>query len=71
MRPLNELFDADPLSLSDQDLDSIIAHFREQRGKWRTEEASAKAAGRKTKTVTEKLPPPPGGLSLADLNLKL
>lgn len=53
---LQELFNRDPLSLSTQDIEKIVAVMREQRKAFLAEESSAKAQGRapKYKSVVKK-----------------
>lgn len=65
---LDELFSRDPLELSDQDLDSIVAHLRAQRNQWHAEEAAgAKKASKKGKAA----PGPKEKISLENLELDL
>jgi hypothetical protein len=45
--PLQALFDRDPLSLSRQDLNSIIEELRKQRKNFVEAESEAKTAGRR------------------------
>jgi hypothetical protein len=59
---LNELFERDPLSLSDSDVESIVQQLRVARSKWAEEEAQKKSAGKKSK-------PADANLSLDDLGL--
>jgi hypothetical protein len=40
---LQELFNRDPLKLTDQDLSIIVAKFREQRSKWNIAQVEEKA----------------------------
>lgn len=44
---LDELFSRDPLELSNQDLDKIVAHLRAQRNQWAADEAAGATKGRK------------------------
>ena len=59
---LNILFDKDPLELTDQDIDAIVAELRKARTEWATEESS------KSKSKASKVT---ANLSLEDLDLKL
>lgn len=45
-KSLDELFALDPLKLSDQQIDTIVASFRAQRKNFAVEEAEAKKDGR-------------------------
>ncbi len=65
-RSIDELLAADPLSLSDDDVDKIVAEHRENRALWAKEDSAAQAEGRKRKKVYK---PVQGKLSLADLGL--
>ncbi len=72
IEPLEELFDRDPLSLSQQDLDRIVAFYRNLRVKFKTAEEQGKPAPRASapkKPAQGKLAAPPQ-LTLADLNIK-
>lgn len=62
---LDELFSRDPLSLSDADLDKMIALYREKRAVWAKGEAAKLAAKGAKKTPTAA----PEKLSLEDLGL--
>lgn len=42
VRSINELFAADPLSLSDTDIDQIVVELRAQRERWEKEGKAAK-----------------------------
>lgn len=66
-KTLDELFDTDPLELTDTDIDSIVAAMREQRKRWDLEEADAKKTNRRPKSpeLKQKIK----GLSLDDLDL--
>lgn len=52
MTDVSELFTRDPLSLSEQDLDAIIAKLREQRSQFNL--GNAKAGSMKPKTEKQK-----------------
>lgn len=54
---LQELFDKDPLELTDHDVERIVAELREQRGRW----TQAEKKGKKVAA--------PKSISLADLDL--
>ena len=68
-RSLNDLFDADPLSLSDRDIDLIVQNIRENREKWAREESEAKRQGRARRPSAYKTPPAQGKLSLDMIGL--
>lgn len=42
-RSLDELMSMDPLKMSDQDVDEVIARYRKERHLWAKEDAEAKA----------------------------
>lgn len=66
---LNDLFEKDPLDLSEQDIELIVAAYRKHRAAWAKEEKDAKAQGRRPKTsVTAKAVE---GMSLKDLDIKI
>ena len=48
---VNELFNRDPLSMTDEDIDKIIMEYRKRRQMFNAAPASAAA---KTKTLTDK-----------------
>ena len=56
MSELNELFARDPLQLSDQDVDAIIAGLREMRILQQQEDAKSRKSGKRRKGVAA-LPP--------------
>lgn len=60
---LTELFQRDPLKLSNQDIGVIVQGLRENRKFWTAEETKAKASGKKVN--------PAAGLTIADLDLKI
>lgn len=67
---LDELFSRDPLSLTQQDLDKIIANLREARARWAAAEASgAKSAPRSAKAAAGPKVAAKPGMSLDDLGL--
>ena len=68
-RSLDELFSADPLSLSDRELDQIITSLRANRDKFAAEDAEASQKGRKRKPTAYKDPPPKGKISLGAIGL--
>lgn len=59
VRSLDELFDADPSSITDTELDSLVDLMRQARKRWQEEEESAKRSGRRANHTK--------GLSLSDL----
>jgi hypothetical protein len=68
-RSLDELYAADPLSLTDSDVDKIVTDLCEKRDLWMKEEKEAGAQGRKRKTKVYKEAPKPGELSLGGLGI--
>lgn len=58
---LQELFDKDPLNLTDPDIERIVTELRAQRDRWVKTEAKT---GHKKKAA-------PANISLADLDLNL
>lgn len=66
---LNDLFEKDPLSLSDVEIEMIVEAYRSQRAAWAREEKEAKSQGRRPKTsMTAKAVE---GLNLNDLDIKI
>lgn len=53
-KSLDALFSADPLSLTDQDLDVMVAKLRAERAKWQAEAAKPKGTPKTKVTVTAK-----------------
>ncbi len=68
-RSLDDLYAADPLSLTDSDVDKIVADLRQKRDLWQTEDAAAQSQGRARKPKAYKSAPPKGQLNLASLGL--
>ncbi len=68
-RSLDDLYSSDPLSLTDDDVDKIVADLRQKRALWATEDAAAQAQGRTRKPKAYKSAPPKGQLSLGDLGI--
>ena len=66
---LDDLYTADPLTLTDDDVDKITADLRQKRSLWATEEAEAQSQGRRRKPKAYKAPPPKGQLKLDDLGI--
>lgn len=69
-KSLDELFNADPLELTDEDLDTLVAEYRANRELWAKEEAAAKTQGRARRPKEYKQKIPKGQLSLSDIGLK-
>jgi len=46
---IDELFDKDPLKLSDQNVDSIVQEMRASRTNWMAEEQASKTKGKSKK----------------------
>ncbi len=68
-KSLDDLYAADPLNLTDDDVDKIVADLRQKRALWASEDAAAQAQGRSRKPKVYKAAPPKGQLSLAGLGL--
>lgn len=68
-RSLDELYAADPLSLTNPDVDKIVGDLREKRALWLKEESEATAQGRKRRPKVYKEAPEKGTLSLGGLGL--
>lgn len=68
-KSLDDLYNADPLSLTNEDVDRITADLREKRALWAKEDAGAKSQGRARRPKAYKAPVPKGQLSLDDLGL--
>ena len=68
-KSLDDLYTADTLSLTDDDVDKITADLRQKRSLWATEEAEAQSQGRRRKPKAYKTPPPKGQLKLGDLGI--
>ena len=61
---IQQLFDKDPLEITDEELDRLVLHFRETRGKFLAQEEQKRLSGRKKKDTPET-----AGLNLKDLNI--
>ena len=68
-RSLDDLYAADPLSLTDDDVDKIVKDLREKRALWEKEDKEAQAQGRARRPKVYKSPPPKGQLSLDSLGI--
>ncbi len=68
-KSLDDLYAADPLTLTDDDVDKIVADLRQKRALWASEDAAAQSQGRARRPKTYKSPPPKGQLSLGDLGI--
>lgn len=68
-KSIDDLFSEDPLNLTDEDLDKMVAYYRENRDKWAKEESAAAAEGRRRRPKEYKPAPNKGKLSLGDLGL--
>jgi hypothetical protein len=68
---IQEIFDKDPLDLTTEELDLVIANFRAERAEYR-QEAPKKVSGKRAKAATKQpeLPLSPD-ISLEDLGLDL
>ena len=68
-RSLDDLYAADPLSLIDDNVDKIVADFRQKRALWASEDAAAKSQGRARRPKEYKSAPPKGQLDLGGLGI--
>jgi hypothetical protein len=68
-RSLDDLFAADPLSLTDTDVDRIAEELRAKRALWEKEDQESKAQGRARRPTAYRDAPEKGQLSLKDLKL--
>lgn len=50
---INELFNRDPMDLTDQDIDAIIAHMRERRKDFKAAQLTGKKPAQKKLTKTQ------------------
>jgi hypothetical protein len=70
LESLDELFARDPLQLSEQDLDKIIANLRAARNRWLAAEAGGARSAPKAKAKPKAKPLEPGQvIELGDLGL--
>ena len=69
-KSLDDLYVADPLSLTDDDVDRIVSDLRQKKVLWEKEDAEAQSQGRKRRPKEYKSPPPKGQLSLDVLGIK-
>lgn len=67
MPTLDEYFQRDPLTLTDAELDEIVAYYRQARAKFVQEEDLAKLQGRRTKAP--KLPKDKPDLGKLEIDL--
>ncbi len=68
-KSLDDLYNADPLSLTNDDIDRLTEDHRSKRHLWEREEKSAQAEGRKRRPKSYKEAPKSGQLSLSSLGL--
>lgn len=68
-RSLDDLFAADPLSLTDEDIDRIVDELRTKRALWEREDAEAKQQSRARRPTAYRDPPKKGTLTLKDLGI--
>ncbi len=66
-KSLDDLYDEDPLNLTDNDLMRLVKDLREKRALWAAEEKIAATKGTRTKKVYKEVPK--SGISLGDLGL--
>lgn len=72
---LSALFLADPFTLSDADLTSLVREFRRRRSEFHSQEAATAAKGKKTKPAKSTAPPevldkPLTEIDLSDLGVE-
>jgi len=71
-RSIEDLFEADPLDITQVELTSMVEHYRENRAAWSAEDREAKASGRSRQTSKYKEPSKkPDKESLKNLDLDL
>lgn len=68
-KSLDELFNEDPLNLTDSDVERLVAELRANRHLWKKEDAEAKSQDRARRPSKYKPKVEKGKLSLADLGL--
>lgn len=68
-KSLDELYNEDPLALTNDDLDRLVADLRLNRARWAKEEAEAASQGRARRPKTYKPKVPKGQLKLSDIGL--
>ena len=68
-RSLDDLFAADPLTLTDADVDKISADLRHKRALWEKEDKEAQQQGRARRPKAYKAAPPKGQLDLTSLGI--
>jgi len=66
---INALYNADPLNLTNDDLDVMIEDHLKNQKLWKKEDGEAKSQGRSRKPSVYKRALPPGQLKLEDLGL--
>ena len=67
-KSLDDIYNADPLGLTDDNLDELIDDWRNKRHLWEREEKAAQSEGRNRKKSYREAPKP-GQLSLGSLGL--
>jgi len=68
-KSLDDLYVADPLALTDNDVDKIVDDLRQKKALWESEDAAAQSQGRARHPKEYKAPPPKGQLNLGSLGL--
>lgn len=68
-KSLDDLYNEDPLNLTDEDIDRLTEDMRANRALWEKEEKAAAAEGRARKPKSYKPKVPKGSLSLDDIGL--
>ena len=68
-RSLDELFNEDPLKLTNPDIAGLVAEFRANKHKWAKEDAAAQAQGRTRRPKEYKAKLPKGQISLSTIGL--
>jgi len=68
-KSLDDLYTADPLTLTDNDVDKLVDDLREKKALWENEDATAQSQGRARRPKEYKAAPPKGQLDLNSLGL--
>lgn len=68
-KSLEDLYNSDPLDLTNDDIDNLIEDWRRKRHLWEREEKSAQAEGRKRKPKAYRDAPDSSKLTISSLGL--
>lgn len=68
-KSLDDLFNEDPLNLTNDDLDRLVLALRENRAQWEKEDKAAQSESRARRPTQYKAKVPKGTLKLGDLGL--